>query len=144
MIENFRGKYGFLSNFYECEIVDKYGYVYPSSEHAYISTKKNTDQWRNYCANSGVSAGELKRQSKSLKPPNWDTNKVIIMYRILKQKFSKEPFKSLLLQTADEYIQEGNNWGDTFWGVDLKTNQGENNLGKILMRIRDEINSKQQ
>lgn len=141
MIEKFRGKYNWLSNFYECEIVDKYGYVYPSSEHAYISAKKNTHEWRNYCANSGVSAGELKRQSKSLRPPNWDKIKSIIMYRILKQKFSKEPFKSLLLSTGDEYIQEGNMWNDTYWGVCLKTNTGENTLGKIIMKIRNQLKS---
>lgn len=60
MIEKFRGKYNWLSNFYECEIVDKYGYVYPSSEHDYISAKKNTNEWRNYCANSGVTKVDTK------------------------------------------------------------------------------------
>ena len=37
---------------------------------------------------------------------------------------------------------EGNTWGDTFFGM-IKDSQGkwtgENNLGKILMQIRDEL-----
>lgn len=32
---------------------------------------------------------------------------------------------------------EGNDWGDTFWG--MVDGEGENNLGKILMRVREEI-----
>ncbi len=36
-------------------------------------------------------------------------------------------------------LQEGNRWGDTFWGVDLRTGKGENKLGKILMRVRKEL-----
>lgn len=30
---------------------------------------------------------------------------------------------------------ERNTWGDTFWGV--YDNKGENNLGKILMKVRE-------
>lgn len=37
------------------------------------------------------------------------------------------------------YIQEGNYWGDTFWGVDLKKREGENNLGKLVMEIREKL-----
>ncbi len=33
---------------------------------------------------------------------------------------------------------EGNHWNDTFWGI--CNGNGENNLGKILMKIRHEIN----
>lgn len=41
-----------------------------------------------------------------------------------------------LMNTSPHELIEGNDWGDTFWGVDLNTNQGENHLGKILMQIR--------
>lgn len=55
------------------------------------------------------------------------------------QKFNKEPFKSKLIATGDLYIQEGNLWNDKFWGVCLKTNTGQNILGKLIMEIRNEI-----
>jgi predicted NAD-dependent protein-ADP-ribosyltransferase YbiA (DUF1768 family) len=45
----------------------------------------------------------------------------------------------MLLSTGDELLIEGNTWGDTYWGVDLKTGIGENKLGKILMKVREEI-----
>ena len=32
---------------------------------------------------------------------------------------------------------EGNVWNDTFWGV--CNGKGHNHLGKILMKVRDEI-----
>ncbi|MGM9605038.1 MAG: hypothetical protein ACI3XG_08225 [Faecousia sp.] len=37
------------------------------------------------------------------------------------------------------YLEEGNTWHDTFWGVDAKTRDGENHLGRILMRVRQDL-----
>ena len=39
-INEFSGKYSFLSNFYTCRIKGQYG-VFPSAEHLYQSTKTN-------------------------------------------------------------------------------------------------------
>lgn len=41
------------------------------------------------------------------------------------------------MATRDRMLIEGNDWGDTFWG--MVDGEGENNLGKILMRVREEI-----
>ena len=30
-------------------------------------------------------------------------------------------------------------WGDTCWGVDLRTDNGDNHLGRILMQVRREL-----
>ncbi len=43
---------------------------------------------------------------------------------------------AFLLATDDAVLQEGNRWGDRFWGVDLATGIGENQLGQVLMRKR--------
>ena len=45
-------------------------------------------------------------------------------------------FKQKLLNTGDAEIQEGNAWGDLFWGVDIITGEGKNKLGKRIMLIR--------
>jgi predicted NAD-dependent protein-ADP-ribosyltransferase YbiA (DUF1768 family) len=42
-----------------------------------------------------------------------------------------------LLATTDEPIIEFNNWGDTFWGWDIRKQEGSNHLGKLLMGMRD-------
>ena len=61
------------------------------------------------------------------------------MYQILLDKFTRNiELKNKLKATGTKYIEETNHWKDTYWGVDYKIG-GENNLGKILMLIRDLI-----
>ena len=45
------------------------------------------------------------------------------------------------MATGDGQIEEGNNWGDRFWGT--VDGEGLNHLGKIIMRIRKEYRFKQ-
>ena len=60
------------------------------------------------------------------------------MYNICKAKFTQdEALKTNLLKTGDAILIEGNTWGDKIWGQ--VNGVGENNLGKILMRIREEL-----
>ena len=42
-----------------------------------------------------------------------------------------------LLATGDAVLQQGNTWGDRYWGKDLRTGEGENHLGRLLMERRD-------
>ena len=73
---------------------------------------------------------------------DWESVKDDIMYRIVKCKFTQhEDLKRRLIDTGDEELLEGNTWNDTYWGIDINTRQGYNKLGKILMRVRDEIRS---
>lgn len=61
------------------------------------------------------------------------------MEQIVTAKFVQNPYLALqLLRTGSEDLAEGNWWGDTFWGVDLRTQpaQGQNHLGKIHMKVR--------
>jgi hypothetical protein len=61
------------------------------------------------------------------------------MYRILRAKFTQNKnLRKMLVDTGDAYLEETNYWHDTFWGV--YNGIGENNLGKLLMVVRDEIN----
>jgi predicted NAD-dependent protein-ADP-ribosyltransferase YbiA (DUF1768 family) len=45
------------------------------------------------------------------------------------------------LDTGEAKLEEGNRWGDEFWGVNLKTGRGKNWLGVLLMRVRNELRS---
>lgn len=60
------------------------------------------------------------------------------MRKCLQMKFNQEPFRSMLLATGTQYIQEGNYWHDTFWGVDITVDppEGKNVLGTLIMEIR--------
>lgn len=69
---------------------------------------------------------------------DWEEVKLNIMYELNKQKFEWSPeLRTALLATGDRYIEETNWWKDTFWGV--CNGVGENHLGRILMRIREEL-----
>ena len=69
---------------------------------------------------------------------DWEEVKDKVMYEIVLAKFTQNPdLKKKLLATGDEHLEEGNTWGDTIWGT--VDGVGENRLGKILMRVRDEL-----
>lgn len=138
-IEEFQGEYRWLSNFMPVTIVLD-GITYPSVEHAYVSAKCDSITWKQLCSNGGFTANKIKKAGSELPIiDNWDKIKVDVMTECLKQKFNQEPYKSNLINTASKYIQEGNRWNDTFWGFCLKTSLGENNLGKLIMKIRDDL-----
>ncbi len=63
--------------------------------------------------------------------------KVDVMFGLIQQKFSNPTLRTMLLDTGEAELVEVNNWGDTFWGV--FQSYGENNLGKLLMKVRAEI-----
>lgn len=135
----FKDDNGFLSNFYPCTVTLD-GVEYPTVEHAFQAAKTLDPEVRQKIRDAST-PGKAKRMGKALKlnmsVPAWNVVKVAIMYDLVKQKFSKEPFRTKLLSTGDAELIESNWWGDTFWGVCM--GKGENNLGKILMRVREEL-----
>jgi predicted NAD-dependent protein-ADP-ribosyltransferase YbiA (DUF1768 family) len=60
------------------------------------------------------------------------------MQSLIRQKFAPgTELGNKLIETGTGKIVEGNNWGDTFWGV--CNGQGQNMLGKILMKQRESL-----
>ena len=139
MIKEFTGDYRWLSNFYPVSI--KAGRLYyPSMEHYYVAMKCKSYLDRDNIANGDYTAGQVKRLGRKVEiREDWEEVKLWVMEFGLRRKFKQEPFKSKLIATGNQEIQEGNNWNDTFWGVCLKAGNGQNNLGKLLMKIRKEL-----
>ncbi len=69
---------------------------------------------------------------------DWDYIKFDFMNDFVKQKFKDPKLAERLKNTKDLELIEGNTWGDRYWGKDQK-GVGQNNLGKILMNIRDSL-----
>jgi ribA/ribD-fused uncharacterized protein len=139
VIKEFQGEYRWLSNFAICVVVID-GKTYPSTENAYQAAKTVIDSER--LPFQFMTAGQAKRSGKRVAMRNdWDDIKISVMEDITRQKYSRNPFKSKLLETGNQEIQEGNTWGDTFWGI--CKGKGENNLGKIIMKIREELQTNQ-
>lgn len=135
-ILEFQGPHRWLSNFQPVTITGR-SFVYQSAEHAYMASKSHDPDWKRLCSQGNRTSGQIKRMSRSITlRPDWDDIKLAVMEACLEQKFTQEPFALLLKATGNVLIQEGNCWGDAFWGVDLKTGRGENHLGKIIMEIR--------
>lgn len=134
IINEFKGKYRFLSNFYKCPI-EYEGKTYPSAENAFQAAKCLDDSVRDKFLK--IEPAEAKKLGKTVAlNPDWEHIKLDVMYTILKTKFSDPKLREMLLSTGEALIYEGNTWGDTFWGYDIKRGYGHNHLGRMLMQLR--------
>lgn len=119
------------------------GITYRTSENFYQAMKmpKNRNDLRAEIAAMNPFKAKLAVRDKKKYPWRFDWTKELslkVMRYILCVKFGRgTTWAEKLLATGDEQIVEFNNWGDEFWGWDIRTEKGENHLGKILMEIRE-------
>lgn len=135
-IRSFKGDFSFLSNFYPCCVYYQ-GEQFSSAERAYQAAKcLDKSKWVQFqtCSTDGY-AKALGSQIELR--PDWEDVKVDVMYEILKSKFSNIELKNKLLDTGNCHLEEGNKHGDRFWGT--VQGVGRNQLGKCLMKLRDEL-----
>lgn len=144
MIDKFRGEYAFLSNFSSRKawpiVYD--GLTFSSVEAAYQAQKykdpAEKEKFTHYPAYIAKRAGKKKKGLRE----DWDEVKLDIMTDLIKYKFNYPPYLESLLSTYPEELIEGNSWHDNYWGnctcEECKDIPGENYLGKILMKIRDD------
>ena len=135
-INSFSGTYWFLSNFYPCKVKIN-GKTYESSEAAFQAQK---------CPKRSVEfVGLNARESKALGKKvvlvsGWDRIRDSVMFQCIYKKFTQnDDLKQLLLETGNTYLEEGNTWGDKYWGT--CNGIGLNKLGKCLMEVRELIKS---
>jgi predicted NAD-dependent protein-ADP-ribosyltransferase YbiA (DUF1768 family) len=158
MIERFRGEYFPFSNMYPLHewIEADCGVLVPTSKHAYMANRfKDTRIQLAVAAARGLEtssaiykdglaakklAHELIAAGEKLSAAN-PIARIALMRRVVRQKVDKnDAVRSLLTSTDEQDIQEGNDWGDTFWGVSpVGSAIGQNNLGKIYMELRSEL-----
>lgn len=134
-IEEFSGEFRFLSNFW-LACVPHDGIEYPSTEHAYQAAK-TLDFGVRWEISQLSTPGKAKRAGqKGQLRPDWEAIKKQVMTELTILKFAHHPgLKRWLLDTGTAELIEGNNWGDTYWGV--CKGAGHNHLGQILMLVRD-------
>jgi ribA/ribD-fused uncharacterized protein len=139
MIQEFQEEYRFLSNFWPANITYK-NMTFRSVEHAYQAAKTlNLDERRRI--QSCRSPGQAKRLGKTVTiREDWNNIKLRVMAGLLWQKFHIPELREMLLATGDQRIEEGNNWGDRYWGISpVGSGNGRNCLGEIIMAIREDI-----
>lgn len=131
-------EYYYLSNFYECPVTYQ-GITYQNSEAAFQAQKTTKPQERLRFANLPPQEARSLGRLVSLRN-DWEEIKDQVMYEVVKAKFQQNPkLLQQLLDTKDAQIVEGNYHRDSYWGVDLRTMQGYNKLGKICEKVREEL-----
>lgn len=141
MISKFRGKYMFLSNFYEGEIF-YYNQIPFTNVEAAFQSQKDLSKQNEF---SMLNPSDSKRKGRKVNlRSDWEEVKEKIMYDILYEKFTQDMnLKQKLLNTQEHVLVEGNYWHDNYWGTCLcdkcKTKDKKNNLGKLLMQLREEL-----
>ena len=143
IIDDFRGDYGFLSNFHQCPFEYK-GLTYPNAEAAFQAQKCATEEAKiKYTVTKNPVVAKRMGKKEPGFPSNWDEICYDLMKDILTAKFSNPVLKAKLIATGDATLIEGNRWHDNRWGKctcdRCKNKEAKNWLGKILMEIRDTI-----
>lgn len=139
IIREFTGPYRFLNNFYPAQL-SYLGWNCPTSEHAFQLAKTNSNVMQRMIAHAS-SPSSAKRMGRQVElRPDWEKVKLRVMKEVVILKFvSNVSMLRQLMMSYPHELQEGNNWNDTYWGIDLRSRQGENHLGRILMEVREMI-----
>ena len=149
-INSFTGEYYFLSNFYETPVTYN-GITFLNNEAAFQAQKCKSraaeepkvslSTKREMFADLNASEAKKLGRKVSLRS-DWEAVKIGIMKEIVQAKFEQHPeLAEKLLQTDTAYLEEGNTWGDRVWGT--VDGQGANNLGRILMQVREILRERQ-
>ena len=134
-IDSFRGPYSWLSNFYNV-LINYKGIEYKSVEAAYQAQKTRCQSCRKIFSTLDPAQAKTLGNNVILRD-DWEGVKLSIMEDLCNEKFSIPYFRSKLYQTGSAKIVEGSYWHDTYWGICKGV--GENHLGKIIMKIRQNI-----
>jgi ribA/ribD-fused uncharacterized protein len=136
MIKEFKGEMRWLSNFYPAQIT-YLGFSVPTNEHAF-QLAKATDRSAMAMVAACSSARAAKHAGRHLGlREDWEDVKDAVMLEITLLKFCMHrDLRQKLLDTGAQHLVEGNTWGDLYWGADLRTMEGRNQLGETLMLVR--------
>ena len=141
-ISKFDGQYAALSNFAESVICYEYIF-YPTVEH-YFQAMKTTDLKQRQRIAAASTPGQAKRLGRAVElRPDWEDIKEEVMLEGLRLKFKIPAMREVLLSTQSAELVEGNTWHDNTWGdcscEKCQNTPGQNLLGKLLMKVRQEL-----
>jgi ribA/ribD-fused uncharacterized protein len=119
--------------------------LYPTAEHAYQVAKCTSPEGKEaIClARSPIQARKLANDDyKPAQDPQWASKKIEVMEKILRSKLEQHPeVQEALRRTETEQIFQDYPT-DFFWGRG-KDGTGQNQLGKLWVKIRAELNPSQ-
>lgn len=133
------GELGYLAS-YSSHGFYKDGIFYKTVEHYYQSEKFDDIETRNRIINCNTpkEASTIGRSRDLVRKDNFKSFKNSVMYDGVLEKFRQnKDIRSKLIETGNKEIREMT-IKESYWGVgpDLK---GENNIGKILVKVREQV-----
>jgi len=154
LITQFKGQYEFLDLAYYC-LTEFDGAIYNSAEAAFLAAQFDDPYFRSMFRNPALPIWKARELAKRLqKRHDWTPELSIeLTWQVTLDKFSRSlNLRSLLLATHHERIVAENNWHEQFWGLcicnmrqgkygrkDACLVPGSNQLGEILMSVRDRL-----
>lgn len=142
-ISKFRNRNRFLSSFSNYPfILDNQEWL--NVEQYYQASKTNNPSEKKAIRREKyASVIKAKGQLVTIRS-DWEEIKIEVMLKATRAKFEQNPqIAEKLINTHPFILREDNTWHDNFWGncvcQKCKAISGQNLLGKILMKIRDEL-----
>ena len=169
IIIKFCGEHYFLDNFFPCEVTYDGLTYHSSEAAFQAQKAPKEDRSKFAQLRKGAEAkklggknGPYAMRQGSLELQAWNKRSVSVMEEIVRAKFEQNPdLAEKLLATGDLRLIEGNNHDDNLYGIQLKRvpgtrkklltdedgcyildseeNEQNNHLGKILMKVREEL-----
>lgn len=162
-------EYKFLSNMYPCKVVlngieyqtaeacfhsFKFKEIKYKKMFSNLKIKPNAN-WKELGKKAkrlGQKNGITKQYNLPFDKKAWDNGKAQkAMLKTIRAKFKNKELAKKLLNTGNAILIEGTFWNDRTWGVGLRRikdkddniigykGSGKNQLGKILMKVRNEL-----
>lgn len=119
-------------------VYQEINYWTPENFYQAMKTDKDMIELRRGIATMNPYKAKIFSKAIALRK-DWEDIKLDVMKKILSFKFSPQTSWGQKLKEYDGEIVEWNNWTDKFWGMDIYSNSGENNLGKILTNIKNRL-----
>lgn len=114
--------------------------LWPTVEHAYQASKFEFEGIREEIRNAS-SAHETKQLANRMYGiyirPDWNDIKLSVMEEIVRHKLEQHPYVKKKLMESGQMILVEDSHEDAFWGRGPDYD-GQNHLGKIWMKLRDE------
>ena len=143
-IYGFQEEYRFLSNFDPTPLVYG-GLQIKTAEHLYNALKTNSLEEALHVLDAPTPGQAKTRGRKVTLKDDWETVKYDAMRTSIGVKFiGNLSLASKLVETGDKELIEANDWHDNCWGScycgrPSCESDGENNLGKLLMALREDL-----
>ena len=143
-----------FSNFYPAKFTVR-GVIFPTSEHFFMYRKAERYspsggfKERILATSDPAEAKQIGRRISNFDEKDWNTHSIEVMSTGIRNKFHQNPdLLKILLDTGDSILVEASPY-DRIWGCGISESDprindpskwtGKNQLGKILMQVREEF-----